>query len=662
MSDNVNIIVQDTINEIVVNSAVTVETIDINVQVAVDEVNIVANPNNYLININRIIGEQVQSDWNQNDDQAPDYIKNKPSIPTLTSDLTNDGEDGVNPFITANDVTPQVNSDWNATSGVAEILNKPTIPSITNLVPYTGANQDVDLNGNDLYLNKLWLYDQVNDNHGSIHFTDSDFHIEDADGHKMLVIEDGFMQIHLSDTIQSNLFTLDLTQTRDHYLPNQSGTIALTTDIPSLTGYVQDTRTISTTTPLQGGGDLSANRTLSILQSNTTQSGFLSDTDWNTFNGKFNLPSLTSGSVLFSNGTTIAQDNANFFWDDTNKRFNIGGISSNTARVGIKAQGSLSTDIALKVRNSADTTDLISIGGTGVIGQQSNGFTGTHTIGFTGNNIVTFNNIAIGAYLIAGPGNIVSVAGQRFSSVQRGATFGNTVAASGIVTINALTPQSSGSLNTSGIELTYGINNTGTYSGIARGLFYNPTLTSLTGTTHRAIETVTGDVIFGSTSGNVLIGTTTVVASSKLTVESTTQGILFPRMTTTQRNAIASPATGLIVYDIDLLSLYQYNGSAWVAVGAGGGSTKSINSVSTNTAAGSSASTDYFYFASGTINITLPTAVGNNNNYVIKNVGTGTITIDTTSSQTIDGSLTAPIKVQNLSLTLISDGANWNII
>jgi hypothetical protein len=62
MADNVNIIVQDTINDIVVNAAVIVETIDINVQVAVDEVQIIANPNNYVVNINRIIGEQVQSD------------------------------------------------------------------------------------------------------------------------------------------------------------------------------------------------------------------------------------------------------------------------------------------------------------------------------------------------------------------------------------------------------------------------------------------------------------------------------------------------------------------------------------------------------------------------------------------------------------------------
>jgi len=136
MADNVNIIVQDTINDIVVNAAVIVETIDINVQAAVDEVQIIANPNNYVVNINRIIGEQVQSDWDQADDQAPDYIKNKPSIPTLTSDLTNDGSDGINPFITAADVTPQVNSDWNATSGVAEILNKPILATVATSGSY----------------------------------------------------------------------------------------------------------------------------------------------------------------------------------------------------------------------------------------------------------------------------------------------------------------------------------------------------------------------------------------------------------------------------------------------------------------------------------------------------------------------------------------------
>lgn len=38
----------------------------------------------------------------------------------------------------------------------------------------------------------------------------------------------------------------------------------------------------------------------------------------------FVLPSLTSGSVLFSNGTTISQDNSNFFYDSTNHRLGLG--------------------------------------------------------------------------------------------------------------------------------------------------------------------------------------------------------------------------------------------------------------------------------------------------------------------------------------------------
>jgi hypothetical protein len=49
----------------------------------------------------------------------------------------------------------QVNADWNAVSGVAEILNKPTIPSVTGFVPYTGATTNVDLGTHKLTTNDL---------------------------------------------------------------------------------------------------------------------------------------------------------------------------------------------------------------------------------------------------------------------------------------------------------------------------------------------------------------------------------------------------------------------------------------------------------------------------------------------------------------------------
>src|ERR1041385_6643129 len=68
-------------------------------------------------------------------------------------------------------------------------------------------------------------------------------------------------------------------------------------------------------------------------------------------------------------------------------------------------------------------------------------------------------------------------------------------------------------------------------------------------------------------SGAAGIGTTTPDASSLLEVKSTTKGLLISRMTQTQRNAIASPAIGLLIYQTDKTpGFYYYNGSAWTAV------------------------------------------------------------------------------------------------
>jgi hypothetical protein len=72
------------------------------------------------------------TDWDST--SGNNQILNKPTIPKNTSDLTNDGEDGVNPFITALD-----------------------IPSLTGYVPYTGATGDVDLGTHNLTADHISL-------------------------------------------------------------------------------------------------------------------------------------------------------------------------------------------------------------------------------------------------------------------------------------------------------------------------------------------------------------------------------------------------------------------------------------------------------------------------------------------------------------------------
>lgn len=67
-------------------------------------------------------------------------------------------------------------------------------------------------------------------------------------------------------------------------------------------------------------------------------------------------------------------------------------------------------------------------------------------------------------------------------------------------------------------------------------------------------------------SQNVAINATGAapVASAMLDITSTTSGLLIPRMTSVQRVAIASPATGLKVYDTTTGSFWYFNGTVWV--------------------------------------------------------------------------------------------------
>ncbi|GAB2944647.1 hypothetical protein GCM10027048_06910 [Hymenobacter coalescens] len=60
------------------------------------------------------------------------------------------------------------------------------------------------------------------------------------------------------------------------------------------------------------------------------------------------------------------------------------------------------------------------------------------------------------------------------------------------------------------------------------------------------------------------IGTTTPDASALLELSTTNKGLLLPRLTQAQRDAIQSPAAGLMVYQTDQTAgLYIYGGTSW---------------------------------------------------------------------------------------------------
>ena len=77
-----------------------------------------------------------------------------------------------------------------------------------------------------------------------------------------------------------------------------------------------------------------------------------------------------------------------------------------------------------------------------------------------------------------------------------------------------------------------------------------------------------GIISYTGIAQNVGIGTTTPNASAQLDVSSTNSGLLPPRMTYAQRNAIVNPAAGLIVYCTDCNGgageMNYYNGNTWM--------------------------------------------------------------------------------------------------
>ena len=98
--------------------------------------------------------------------------------------------------------------------------------------------------------------------------------------------------------------------------------------------------------------------------------------------------------------------------------------------------------------------------------------------------------------------------------------------------------------------------------------------------------------------------------SSILEMRTSTKGLLMPRLTTTERDAIASPATGLIIYNTTASKFNFYNGSTWITMFSGSSVVNSVTGTSNRITIGGTAADPTVDISSGYVGQSSITTLG----------------------------------------------------
>ncbi len=269
------------------------------------------------------------------------------------------------------------------------------------------------------------------------------------------------------------------------------------------------------------------------------------------------------------------------------------GETTPTAKLHLKGSGNDNTTTSLLVQNS-DGTELMSLddvggvrlGGDGSATTKANikldAFSGLFNVtaakfgNWNGAVYAVFSGLAKTDALFAF-GNDVTTASTRMHIKGLGATSATTaLLVENSAGTDLLKIEDGGNIVTAGFTFQSNIlkPNVNGYIGLDRNnnrtfsiVDSNATRTYLniqsSSTSNFADVSINTDHLVVKKEGNVAVGTSTLDASAKLQVDSTTQGFLPPRMTTTERDAIATPAAGLMVYNTTTNKAQCYNGTAW---------------------------------------------------------------------------------------------------
>ena len=252
-------------------------------------------------------------------------------------------------------------------------------------------------------------------------------------------------------------------------------------------------------------------------------------------------PSGVSGAIQFSNGSAFASDAANLFWDDTNNRLGIGtNAPASALNFGVNSY--------ITYNNLSSNSYIGEFGVNNCLGLQ-----------ITGNNPIRFLTDSVERMRIFGNGNTAFG-----STTDLGARVGIKGSGSTSATTSLLVQNSAG---TAALTVKDDLSATFGSTAFMNNVYLNQI--QYNSASNTGLFPSSGGWLFSydNATSNIQIarlgyqGTKEITAS--LQVDSTTQGFLPPRMTTTQKNAIATPAAGLVVYDSTTNKLCCYNGSTW---------------------------------------------------------------------------------------------------